>query len=53
MWDILSRDNKARTKDGSSTGMGLPICAEIFKAHGYEYGYRNVRDGVEFYFVAR
>ena len=53
MWDILSRDNKARTKDGSSTGMGLPICAEIFKAHGYEYGYRNVKDGVEFYFDAQ
>ena len=53
MWDILSRDNKARTKDGSSTGMGLPICAEIFKAHGYEYGYRNVKDGVEFYFAAK
>ena len=53
MWDILSRDNKPTTKDGSSTGMGLPICAEIFKAHGYEYGYRNVRDGVEFYFDAQ
>ncbi len=52
MWDILSRDNKARTKDGSSTGMGLPICAEIFKAHGYEYGYRNVKGGAEFYFSA-
>ena len=53
MWDILSRDNKARTKDGTSTGMGLPICAEIFKAHGYEYGYRNAKDGVEFYFNAQ
>ncbi|MBQ1996542.1 MAG: two-component sensor histidine kinase, partial [Clostridia bacterium] len=50
MWDILSRDNKARTKDGSSTGMGLPICAEIFKAHGFEYGYRNLQGKVEFYF---
>ena len=50
MWDILSRDNKARTKDGSSTGMGLPICAEIFKAHGYEYGYRKLQGKVEFYF---
>ena len=50
MWDILSRDNKARTKDGSSTGMGLPICAEIFKAHGFEYGYRKLQGKVEFYF---
>ena len=50
MWDILSRDNKARTKDGSSTGMGLPICAEIFKAHGYEYGYRNLQGKVMLYF---
>ena len=50
MWDILSRDNKARTKDGSSTGMGLPICAEIFKAHGYEYGQRNFGREVMFYF---
>ena len=50
MWDILSRDNKARTKDGSSTGMGLPICAEIFKAHGYEYGQRNLGGKVVFYF---
>ena len=50
MWDILSRDSKARTKDGSSTGMGLPICAEIFKAHSFEYGYRNLQGKVEFYF---
>ena len=50
MWDILSRDSKARTKDGSSTGMGLPICAEIFKAHGYEYGQRNLGGEVMFYF---
>ncbi len=50
MWDILSRDNKARTKDGSSTGMGLPICAEIFKAHGFEYGQRNLNGKVMFYF---
>ena len=50
MWDILSRDNKARTKDGSSTGMGHPICAEIFKAHGFEYGQRNLGREVMFYF---
>ena len=50
LWNLLSRGSKARTKDGSSSGMGLPICAEIFKAHGYEYGCRNVKDGVEFYF---
>lgn len=53
MWSILSRGSAARTKDGTSSGMGLPICAEIFKAHGYEYGYRNVKDGVEFYFAAK
>ncbi len=51
LWNILSRGSAARTKDGTSTGMGLPICAEIFKAHGYEYGYKNVKDGVEFYFT--
>ena len=50
LWNLLSRGSKARTKDGNSSGMGLPICAEIFKAHGYEYGCRNVKDGVEFYF---
>ena len=50
LWNLLSRGSKARTKDGNSSGMGLPICAEIFKAHGYEYGCRNVRDGAEFYF---
>ncbi len=53
LWNILSRGSAARTKDGTSSGMGLPICAEIFKAHGYDYGYRNVKDGVEFYFVAQ
>ena len=53
LWNLLSRGNKARTKDGNSSGMGLPICAEIFKAHGYEYGCRNVKDGVEFYFTAQ
>ena len=53
LWNLLSRGSKARTKDGNSSGMGLPICAEIFKAHGYEYGCRNVKDGVEFYFDAQ
>ena len=53
MWNVFSKENKARTKDGTSTGLGLPICAEIFRAHGFDYGFRNVKDGVEFYFSAK
>ncbi len=50
LWEILYRQDKARTSSQGSTGMGLPICKQIFDLHGYKYGYINKPHGVDFYF---
>lgn len=52
IWYLLSRGDKARTGTGGSSGMGLPICSQIFEVHGFKYGYQNKSGGVEFYFIA-
>lgn len=48
LWDILERKDASRTRDGNSTGMGLPICKRIFDLHGFRGEYRAKADGVEF-----
>jgi signal transduction histidine kinase len=33
-------------------GLGLPICKEILKLHGFEYGVQSSSEaGTEFYFI--
>lgn len=51
IWDMLYTDNKARSD--KSTGMGLPICKEIFELHRYKYGFKCSNGTVEFYFIAK
>ncbi len=48
IWNIFERQDVSRTRDGSSTGMGLPICKRIFECHGYGYGCQNTDTGVVF-----
>ncbi len=48
LWDIFERKDVSRTRDGNSTGMGLPICKRIFDLHGFRGEYKAKADGVEF-----
>lgn len=48
IWNLFERQDISRTRDGSSTGMGLPICKRIFDCHGYGYGCQSIDTGVVF-----
>ncbi len=48
IWELLERRDISRTRDGSSTGMGLPICKRIFECHSYGYSCKNTDSGVIF-----
>lgn len=41
------------SRNGKSTGMGLPISKEILELHNYKYGFKNENGSVEFYFIAK
>lgn len=34
-WELLSRGDLSRTRDGSAIGMGLPLCRRIIELHSY------------------
>ncbi|MBQ4644276.1 MAG: HAMP domain-containing histidine kinase [Clostridia bacterium] len=48
IWGIFERKDVSRTRDGNSTGMGLPICKRIFDLHGFRGEYKAKADGIEF-----
>ena len=48
IWDPLYRRNKARTGGGS--GLGLPICARVFRLHRFRYGCAYRKGRVIFWF---
>ncbi len=48
IWNLFERQDISRTRDGSSTGMGLPICKRIFECHDYGYSCKNTDTGVVF-----
>lgn len=50
VWDVFAKADASRTSDGSSTGMGLPICRRIFDLHSFSFGHYNFKNGVIFYF---
>ena len=50
IWTPMYLMDDARTKTGTTSGMGLAISAIILKAHQAEYGVENVEGGVQFYF---
>ena len=51
IWEMLYTEDKSRSD--KSTGMGLPICKEIFGLHRYKYGCNCNEGRVEFYFIAK
>ncbi len=37
-WNEFSRGDASRQRQGTSVGMGLPICKKVFSLHGFTYG---------------
>lgn len=47
IWDKYYKNSQS-----GGMGLGLPICREILKIHGFEYGVNSSEaDGTEFYFI--
>lgn len=53
VWDTFTKGDESRHSNGSSTGMGLPVCKRIFELHSYKYGYNKALNGVTFYFSGK
>lgn len=50
IWEELYRADKSRKSNSDSTGMGLALSKKILELHGFKYDFRNLENGVEFYF---
>jgi two-component system, OmpR family, sensor histidine kinase VanS len=55
IWEPFFRVDESRTKNTKSkgTGLGLYIVAETLKAHRFDYGIENVKNGVSIWFTAK
>ena len=50
IWSSFYRADKAMSRAQGRFGLGLAIVAAIQKLHGEEYGVKNHKNGVEFWF---
>ena len=50
VWDKFYKVDKARSREYGGSGIGLSIVKAVMEAHKGEYGVRNVKGGVEFWF---
>lgn len=50
IWENFYKYDKARTRTDGSTGMGLAVSRRILELHGFQYGFSNKDNGVEFWF---
>lgn len=53
IWDGFYKVDKARTREKSGHGLGLSIVSSIMKAHGMDYGAKQVEGGILFWFEIR
>lgn len=55
VFEAFYRVDESRTKTSKTkgTGLGLYIFSETMRAHDFDYGIKNVNDGVCVYFVAK
>ena len=55
IWEPFFRIDESRTKNTKSkgTGLGLYIVSETLKAHRFDYGIENVKNGVSIWFTAK
>jgi signal transduction histidine kinase len=55
IWEPFFRLDESRTKNTKSkgTGLGLYIVSETLKAHRFDYGMENVKNGVSIWFTAK
>ncbi|NMM64854.1 HAMP domain-containing protein [Clostridium sp. P21] len=51
IWDKFYKVDKSGNRKLGGTGIGLAIVKNILMLHGYEYGVKNVYEGVRFYFT--
>lgn len=51
LWDPFYRIDASRNRNAGGTGLGLSIVKQILELHGSEYGVRNTKEGVLFYFT--
>lgn len=50
VWDKFYKIDKARTREYGGSGIGLSIVKAIMKSLNQDFGVRNKKDGVEFWF---
>ncbi|SHH61648.1 HAMP domain-containing protein [Caloranaerobacter azorensis DSM 13643] len=50
IWESFYKVDKSRARKYGGTGLGLSIVKNILKLHNSNYGVRNVKNGVEFWF---
>ena len=50
IWNRFYKIDESRNRDNGGTGIGLSLVKAIMNNYGNEYGARNVKDGIEFYF---
>ena len=49
IWDRFYKSDRARSRNESSTGIGLSIVKAILDKNNYPYGVSNVKGGIEFW----
>ena len=54
IWEPFYRVDESRTKSSKAkgTGLGLYIVSETLKAHGFDFGIKNIKNGVQAWFIA-